>query len=584
MKTNKIKTLLTISTSLNSNLDIFQLLPIIMLHAKDLLEAEASSLFLFDPSDNHLYCEVALGEKGEVLQKYIRIELGEGIVGWVAKAGHPLLIEDAYKDPRFDSSWDQKTGFKTSSIICVPMYQKHKLIGILEVMNKNNNEAFNSDDLELLEYLADLAAIAIENSALNENLRKRIMELSLLYDFDKEISTNVNIHEIGDWLLEHCLSGLEAKSGSILLWNQKEGCLKMFKSKGLPPDVVKNIKIFPGDGIAGWVAENKEPLLIQNLDTDPRFKNSKRANYENNSLISVPLLIQNELIGVLNINNKKDGYSFNRNDLKLTCAISERLALAIRNAKYFDEMNLSAEENIRARKLIERIIPPDVPIVHNLTVRSKYIPFREVGGDFYNFFPLDQNRIGVLVGDVSGHGLSSALLTVMVHTVIQSFEKNLFLSPANFLIYLNQCLADKMGGYFLTAFYCVIDLEKESLFYAKGGHPSPILFRKESGNCLQLKSAGKLIGILPNALYEERSIPFLKGDYLLIMTDGLLETMNEDTGKAYNMERLEDFLNENPNLEFEKLHDSIFQDVFQYVETKQFSDDVTVISIYRNEN
>ncbi|HNK59519.1 MAG TPA: PP2C family protein-serine/threonine phosphatase, partial [Leptospiraceae bacterium] len=109
-------------------------------------------------------------------------------------------------------------------------------------------------------------------------------------------------------------------------------------------------------------------------------------------------------------------------------------------------------------------------------------------------------------------------------------------------------------------------------------------FRKESGNCLQLKSAGKLIGILPNALYEERSIPFLKGDYLLIMTDGLLETMNEDTGKAYNMERLEDFLNENPNLEFEKLHDSIFQDVFQYVETKQFSDDVTVISIYRNEN
>ena len=251
MHSQKFQTLLTISTSLNSNLDIFQLLPIIMLHAKDLLEAEASSLFLFDPTDNHLYCEVALGEKGEVLQKYIRVELGEGVVGWVAKEGHPVLIKDAYKDARFDSSWDKKTGFVTTSIICVPMYQKHKLIGTLEVMNKTESRIFDEEDLQLLNYLADIAAIAIENSSLNENLRKRIMELSMLYDFDKEISSNINIFQIGDWLLDHCLAGLEAKSGSILLWNGKEGCLKMLKAKGMPPDVAKNLKIYPGEGIAG---------------------------------------------------------------------------------------------------------------------------------------------------------------------------------------------------------------------------------------------------------------------------------------------------------------------------------------------
>ncbi|HNF15816.1 MAG TPA: serine/threonine protein phosphatase, partial [Leptospiraceae bacterium] len=75
----RMKSLVNISTSLNTSLNIHQLLPIIMMQAKDLLEAEASSLFLFDESDSHLYCEVALGEKGEVLQKYIRLELGDGI-------------------------------------------------------------------------------------------------------------------------------------------------------------------------------------------------------------------------------------------------------------------------------------------------------------------------------------------------------------------------------------------------------------------------------------------------------------------------------------------------------------------------
>lgn len=582
MISKKFNTLLTISNSLNSNLDIVQLLPIIMLHAKDLLEAEASSLFLFDPTDNHLYCEVALGEKGEVLQEYIRVELGEGIVGWVAREGTAALIKDAYSDFRFDPSWDAKSGFRTSSIICVPMYQKHKLIGTLEVMNKTENRIFDEEDLDLLNYLADLAAIAIENSSLNENLRKRIMELSLLYDFDKEISSNVNIYQIGNWLLEHCLEGLEAKSGSILLWNEKENCLKMLQAKGMPSDVARTLKISLGEGIAGWVAENKEPLLIQNLDTDPRFQNSKRTNYENNSLISVPLLFQNELIGVLNINNKKDGYSFNRNDLKLTCAISERLAMAIRNANYFEKINISAEENNRAKKLIEKIIPTDTPHIPELSIQANYFPFREVGGDFYNFFRLDESSLGVFVGDVSGHGLSSALLTVMVNTMIQSFEKNIFLSPSNFLVYLNQSLADKMGGYFLTAFYCVINFKENTLHYAKGGHPSPILYRKTENDTLLLKSAGKLIGILPNILFEERMIPFHSGDLLVLMTDGIIETSNPDTGKSYDIERLEDYIRENGILDISHLNQSILNDVFNFVDTNEFSDDVTLISILRN--
>ncbi|MCB1180266.1 MAG: SpoIIE family protein phosphatase, partial [Leptospiraceae bacterium] len=525
--------------------------------------------------------EVALGEKGEIIQKYIRLEMGEGVVGWVAKEEKSVLIKNAYEDDRFDSSWDKRTGFHTKSIICVPLFQKHNLIGTLEVMNKTGDRLFDESDLDLLNALADLAAIAIENSALQENLKKRIMELSLLYNFDKEISSNVDIHHLGNWLLDHCLENLGARAGSILLW-QKEGYLNVLKSKGIPLNILENLKIFPGEGIAGWVAKEKESLLIKNIDTDPRFQNSKRANYETNSLISVPLIAKGELIGVLNINNKKDGFSFTRNDLHLARALGERLAIAINNATYLNKVNISEEENNRAKKLIKKIIPAEVPNLEGVQIQADYIPFREIGGDFYNFFKIDENNLGVLIGDVSGHGLSSALLTVMANTVIQSFEKSYFLGPAEFLIYLNKCLTDKMGGYFLTACYCVINFQNNTMKYAKAGHPGPIIYQKKQDKILNLKSAGKILGIFPNVIYEERIIPFEKGDFLVLFTDGIIETTNLDTGKTYDLDILLEFINQNRDNNLEDLNKQILQNSLSYVNIKEFGDDVSIISIIRS--
>lgn len=577
----RMKSLVNISTSLNTSLNIHQLLPIIMMQAKDLLEAEASSLFLFDESDSHLYCEVALGEKGEVLQKYIRLELGDGIVGWVAKEGKPVLIENAYEDPRFDSSWDKKTGFVTTSLICVPLFQKNRLIGTLEVLNKTKDRIFDSFDLELLGYLADMAAIAIENAALNENLRKRIMELSLIYDFDRQISANTNIQELGEWLLDNCLRGLEAKSGSILLWNEAGGFLSVLQSKGIPAEYINSIKIYPGEGVAGWVAFHKTPLLIQNIETDPRFRSSERLNYENASLISVPLLYQNKLIGILNINNKTDGYAFTKNDLALAVTVSERLAMAVSSSRIFHDLNESAQENQRARRLMEKIIPSVIPTVPGLRLSVNYHPYKDIGGDFFNFFPMDDTHFGILLADVSGHGLSSALLSVMVNTMIQTFEKTVLKSPSSFLIQLNNSLAGKMGGYFLTAFYCVIDLEKGEISYAKGGHPSPVLYRDMKRKSMYLNSAGKIIGIIPNVLYEERKISFQKNDVLIVFTDGIVETVNDRTGKTYGADRLSELLNESGIPVFSELNQRIIEDAFGYTDTRQFSDDVTLITVKR---
>lgn len=577
-KFNKLQSLITISSSLNTNLNIHQLLPIIMLNAKDLLAAEASSLFLIDEVDDYLYCEVALGDKGEIIQKYIRLEMGTGIVGWVAQNKRSVLLQNAYEDQRFDPSWDKKTGFTTRSLICVPLFLKSRLIGTLEVLNKNHNQTFDENDLQLLTYLADMAAIAIENASLTENLKKRITELALLYDFEKKLSKNLNSHQLGSWLLDRCLKELNARTGSILIWDESLKVLRILHSRGIPAEEIASIQIQKGWGIAGWVAEHKQALLIPNIDHHSQFQASHRLKYEDESLISVPLIYQEKLVGVFNINNKKDGFAFNHNDLRLAKSIAERLAMALSNARRLENYQISSAENKRAKKMMEKIISPQPPRLNRLDIATRYFPFMAVGGDFFEFFEINENKLGVLIIDISGHGLSASLLAVMAHTVIQSFDMEILRNPSEFLIQLNQSLFDKMAGNFLTAFYAVIDHKRGRFKYAKAGHPEPILLRKHQKPLL-LRAAGKILGALPDILYEERSIDFGQDDYLIIYTDGLIEATNPDTGAVYEQENLLEFFQQHPEMDCNQLSDKIIADVFDFTRVEKFSDDLTLILI-----
>ncbi|MEN2984675.1 MAG: HD domain-containing phosphohydrolase [Dictyoglomaceae bacterium] len=160
-----------IGFQINSTFKLKDLLNLIMTLSKETLEAEASSLMLLDEKTNDLTFEIALGEKGDVIKKF-RIPLGEGIAGWVAKTGEPLIANNVEEDPRFAKKYDSATSFKTKSILCVPLKTKEKIVGVIEVLNKKGNENFDENDLNLLQAIANQAAIAIENARLYQNLKE----------------------------------------------------------------------------------------------------------------------------------------------------------------------------------------------------------------------------------------------------------------------------------------------------------------------------------------------------------------------------------------------------------------------------
>ncbi len=160
---NFVRELFNLARGLASTLDVDALLKRIGQSAEQMFLCEASAIMLLDEDQQHLFFKVATGEKGGMVTKF-RIKLGEGMAGWVAQNREPVLVNDVTKDPRFTGQHDKSSGFKTRSLLCVPMMAGGDLVGVLEVLNKRVSEGFTEADKGLLESLASLAGLAIANA------------------------------------------------------------------------------------------------------------------------------------------------------------------------------------------------------------------------------------------------------------------------------------------------------------------------------------------------------------------------------------------------------------------------------------
>lgn len=170
-KIERLEHLIEITKFVNSTLNLNALLDRMLEISTNVLNAEAGSILLLDEDKDELVFAAATGEKSDKI-KEIRVPVGEGVVGWVAREDKPVLIADAQNDPRFFKKADQKTKFKTKTIVAVPLKTKDKLIGVVEILNKKDNSLFNEEDVNLLEALSNQAAVAIENAKLYENLKE----------------------------------------------------------------------------------------------------------------------------------------------------------------------------------------------------------------------------------------------------------------------------------------------------------------------------------------------------------------------------------------------------------------------------
>jgi sigma-B regulation protein RsbU (phosphoserine phosphatase) len=410
LKIKRLSTLIEVNGIISSSLDLDDILEKVMAISKQVMNADASSLMLIDERTNELMYEVALGAVGEKLKQEFRLKMGQGIAGSVAQEGKPLLLEDAYDHPRFFRGHDEATGYRTKSMITVPLKVGKRVTGVAQVINRLDNKPFDSDDLELFIALCSLAAIAIDNAKLHKSLMEK-----------------------------------------------------------------------------------------QRLVKDMEF----------------------------------------------------------------------------ARTVQESFLPQKAPEAANYAFCTHYTPAMEVGGDFYDFIRLDEERIGIVIGDVAGKGVPAALFMAKLGSDLRMlvFSEP---HPEAALEKLNDLLAERSRrGMFATLLYLELDLRTGSLSLSNAGH-LPLLIKKADGSVKKILTSGSSpLGILPGMKFGRETVALGQGDTAILYTDGIIEAKNIRE-ELYGYERFEARVQKS-SAEPDALKAAIINDVNLFTGLHEQNDDMTLV-------
>ena len=238
---------------------------------------------------------------------------------------------------------------------------------------------------------------------------------------------------------------------------------------------------------------------------------------------------------------------------------------------------LSIENELAiAREIQASILPRCVPEIHNLSFSAAYRPMTAVAGDFYEFIPVDQKRVGILVADVTGHGVPAALIASMIKVAMQSVV-SCACDPRELLRGLNRILFRQLHDQFVSAAYLWLDTENGKAWYSAAGHPP--LLRLREGKLERIESNGLLFGVIPDPDFPVCDLPIHAGDRFLLYTDGLIEPENANSD-SFGVRKLEQVVRNNQSRPPSELSDQLFSEIrlWQPASLAQ-QDDITLIVI-----
>ena len=228
-----------------------------------------------------------------------------------------------------------------------------------------------------------------------------------------------------------------------------------------------------------------------------------------------------------------------------------------------------------ARRIQSSTLPQSAPALPGLEIAARYVPMSAVAGDFYDFLLVDDRHLGILVADVTGHGVPAALIATMLKIAFAGQSPHAC-DPARVLTELNRSLCGKFEEHFVTAVYLFVDLDKNLLRYSAAAHPPLLLLSHVADHAREIEENGLMLGMFPDATYTSIEIPFSPGDRVLLYTDGLFEahnSKNEEFGRA----RCKEFLESSRSLPASTFIDDLLSRVSSFSPPSTQHDDITLL-------
>ncbi|MEK6531167.1 MAG: HD domain-containing phosphohydrolase [Deltaproteobacteria bacterium] len=299
------------------------------------METDSGTLYLLDTEKNELTFEVVKGKNARKL-KGLRMRADSGIAGMVVSTKKPYVSADLERDRHW-------LGIKTSEIqknmLAVPLKIKDQVIGVIQVIHKKKDTRFTKADLRVLASIANHFSILMERGNLFSELDDRIKQLSILHDVGTLLISTLEHSVVRRRAIEAITRLMRAETGSLLLVDKEAGELFFEVALGEKGKALKEIRLKMGEGIAGWVAKNGKSVIVHDVAKDKRFQQTvdKKSEFKTRDMVCVPVTIKNNIIGVLQAINKVNG-SFTRDDLKLFELFSHQVAIALDNARLYEEI------------------------------------------------------------------------------------------------------------------------------------------------------------------------------------------------------------------------------------------------------
>ena len=335
------------------------------------------------------------------------------------------------------------------------------------------------------------------------------------------------------------------------------------------------------DPLIAYILHHPGALEVDRLQLDaPLLQDLKARAME----IVVPLANQGELIGLLALGPHLKGEAYTREERSMLDTLAPQVAPALRVAQMVQEQ----QEQVRKRERIEQelrtaqaiqhaFLPKDVPALPGWQLVPYYQPAREVGGDFYDFLPFEDGRLGLVIGDVTDKGIPAALVMTATRTMLRTAAQGIF-SPSEVFARVNDLLyAETPPGMFVTCFYAVLDPQSGWLHYANAGHDLP--YRRHNGSISELRATGMPLGMMPGTRYDDHEVTLAPGDSVLFYSDGLVEAHNRER-EMFGLPRLKTLLEK--HADGASFIDSLLSELKGFTgEGWEQEDDVTLVGLHR---
>ncbi|MGI6375528.1 MAG: SpoIIE family protein phosphatase [Anaerolineae bacterium] len=491
---------------------------------------------IYRVSDDGSAVVLAASSDPEIERRGLTLRLGTGLIGHTAQQGESHLANDVLNNALYvhEASLD-----RTRSELAIPLRVENRILGVLDLQS-DAPQAFTQDDASVLQILADQIAVAIEDSQLYMLQRQQSRTSQALLQVANALGgATTSLHECLNTVAEITPRLVEVDWCLVLVWPDSDRA-PMLQGAGLDDEALEATGRQLGrrsrdEVTAHWGGQRQ--LVLQPEDDLAALCPTLAARLP---FMVVPLTAREMVSGYL-LAGASDAAALDGHTQTLLAGIGRQTSLAIESAMLYRHMLRQQQfehEMELARDIQVSFMPEALPRVPGWDVAVTWRAARGVGGDFYDFIELDENRLGIVIADVSDKGVAAALYmalsrTVMRSTALEGYSAARTLQRTNALL-----LPESRSGMFVTMFYGILDVRSGLLRYARAGHNPPLLMRGSDLAVETLLSPGIVLGVVDDPDIEQRTTVLYPGDVLLLYTDGVTEAI-APTGAEFGVDGLQ---------------------------------------------